>query len=139
MHSNTVSLFKEDNHRVADVQADVAPIIVRYGVAALLNYEAVPVALVPPIKLFLNLPGDIAEVTLIMIFEGFQTGDNCGLLLICGHVGPLDQHFPIGVRPKRIQSLLVVAGDHRDSIAVTLGDAEGLNPSWRYVHHLYLQ
>ena len=83
-----------------------------YRVAALLDYKAVPVALVPPIKLLLDLPGDIAEMTLVMIFESLQTGDNRGLLLISGHVCSLDQYFPICVRPERVQGLLVVAGDN---------------------------
>jgi len=39
------SLFEEDDHGVSNVEADVAPVVVGDGVAALLDDEAVPVAL----------------------------------------------------------------------------------------------
>ena len=65
-----ISLFEEDDHRVANVQTDVAAIVMCYGVTTLFNNETMPVAFIPPIELFFDLTGNIAKMTLIMILEG---------------------------------------------------------------------
>ena len=53
------SLLEQNDHRIANVEADIASIVVGYGVASLLNDKAVPVALIPPVKLLLDLASDI--------------------------------------------------------------------------------
>ena len=59
-----------------------------------------PVAFIPTIELFLDLTGDVAEMTYIMILEGFQTGDDRSLLLLCGHVSSLNEHFSVSIGTK---------------------------------------
>ena len=54
-----MSLFEQHNHRVADVEADVAAVVMRYRMTTFLYYKAVPIALVSSIKLLLNLSSDV--------------------------------------------------------------------------------
>jgi hypothetical protein len=50
------SLLEEHDHRVPDVEANIAAIVVGYRVAALFNHKAVPVPLILTIKLLFDLP-----------------------------------------------------------------------------------
>ena len=97
MELTAISLFEEYDHWVADVQANVAAVVVRYRVATFLDNEAVPVTLVPPIKIFLDLTGNVTEVARVVILERFQTRDDRRLLLVHGHVSPLNQYFSVSV------------------------------------------
>ena len=89
MHS-CWSLLEEDDHWIADVEAYVAAVIVRYGVAALLNDEAMPIAFKLSIKLVLDLSGNVAEVRLVVVLKCLQSCYDCALDLILGHVSAFD-------------------------------------------------
>ena len=54
--------------------------------ASLLDDEAVPVALVPPIELFFDLASDVRKVRLVVVLERFQARDDRRLLLLRRHV-----------------------------------------------------
>ena len=53
------SLLEKDDHGVANVETNVAAVVVSYGVATLLNYEAVPVALVLSVEFFFNFSRNV--------------------------------------------------------------------------------
>ena len=57
-----LSLFEEHHHWIANVQTDVAAVVVSDAVAAFFNHKTVPVPLVLPIKLFLDFTSDIREM-----------------------------------------------------------------------------
>ena len=56
-----------------------------------------PIPLVPLVEFLLDLPRDVREVRWVMIFKGFEAGDNGGLLLVLSHVSALDEDFAVGV------------------------------------------
>ena len=97
-----LSLFEEDYHRISNVQANVAPIIMCYRVTTFFNNKTVPVAFVPPIKLFFDLAGDITEMTLIVILKRLKTGDDRCLLFISRHVCSFDQYFSVSISTKGV-------------------------------------
>ena len=109
----------------------------RYGVATFFNHEAVPVTLVPTVKLLFYFTSDVREMTGVLVLKGLQTRDYRHLLLVRRHVRPFDQNFAVGVRSKRVQRLLVVTRDDRDRRTVPLSYAERLNASWCNVHHSF--
>ena len=94
------SLFKQNDHRVPNVQANVAAVIVSDRVSALLDHETVPGPLIPAIKLFLYLASDIREVIRLMALKRSQCSDNRMLNLILTHVRSLNQNTLISCAPK---------------------------------------
>ena len=96
------SLLEKDDHRVTNVQADVATVIVRYRMPTFLNDEAVPVAFITSIEFFFNFSRNVGEVAWVVIFEGLEAGDDGVLLLLRRHVSALDQHLSVGVRSERV-------------------------------------
>ena len=95
-----ISLLEKNHHRVADVKANVAAVIVSDRVTALLDHETVPVPLIPAIKLFLYLASDIREVIRLMALKRSQCSDNRMLNLILTHVRSLNQNTLISCAPK---------------------------------------
>ena len=67
---STNSLLEKNNHRVSNVQANVASIVMRNRVTSFLNDKAVPVTLVASIELFFNLSSDVWKVARVVILEG---------------------------------------------------------------------
>ena len=63
------SLLEEHNHGVADVQAYVAAIVMRYRMTTFLDYETVPISLISSIELFFDFTSDIWEMTWVVILE----------------------------------------------------------------------
>ena len=88
-------MLEEYYHRIADIEANIAAIVMRYRVTAFLNYEAMPVSFVFSIEFFLYLSRDVREMTYIVIFESPQASYNSMLLLVCSHVCPFNQHLPV--------------------------------------------
>ena len=132
------SLFKEDDHWVANVQANVAAVVMSYWVASFFNDKAMPIPLVPPVEFLLDLPRDVREVRRVMIFKGLQAGDNGRLLLVLSHVSALDQDFTVSICSHWVESLLVIASHHWNWAAVPLRNPKCLNASRRYVYHYKL-
>ena len=85
-HGSKGSLFEKDYHGVADVEADVAAVVVRDWVTTFLDNEAVPITLVPSIEFFFDLASDVGKVWWIVVLKGFQARDDRRLLLVCWHV-----------------------------------------------------
>ena len=62
LQKKACSLFEEDNHRVSNIKADVAAIVVCYGVSTFFNHKTMPVSLIFLVELLFNFSSNITEV-----------------------------------------------------------------------------
>lgn len=129
------SLFEEDDHGIANIETNIASIVVSYGVATLLDDEAVPIALVLPIKLLLDFTRDVREVVDLVRLKGLQSRDHSVLYFVLGHVGPLDQDALVGLATEVLKHILVIAGYDRDRGAIFARDPEREQPSRSNINH----
>ena len=130
------SLFKQNDHRVSYVQANVATVVVGDRVSTLLDHEAVPIPLIFAIKLLLYFACDIRKVTWLMALKSSQSGDNRMLNLVLTHVGPLNQYTLVGRAPKLLQRVLVIAGDYRYGATISPRDSKRQDSSGRHIYHV---
>ena len=107
-------------------------------VAALLNDEAVPIALVLSIKFVLDLTSYVAEMRLVVVFKCFQGSYDGALNFVDAHVGSLDEHFAVCAAAKGSQGVGVVAGNHGNRTAIAPCNSKRLNSGWRNVNHVFL-
>ena len=84
------SLFEENDHGIANIEADVTTVVVGDRMTTLFYHEAMPVPVIFTVELFFDFSRDVGEVRHIMIFEGAQRGYDCMLLLILRHISPLN-------------------------------------------------
>ena len=115
-HRSHCSLFKENDHVVVDVQANVAVGLILYGEAATENDQAVPRLPEFVVELRLHILCDVRVVRRAEALEALDYRDNGGLGHLSIHVVPLDPDFTIGCATIDLQRVPVVTG-HNDGLS----------------------
>ena len=133
------SLFKQNNHVVVNIQADIAVGLILDGKAASENDETMPGLPKFVVEFGLDVFCDIRVVRRPKSLQALDHGNHCCLCHLCIHVVPLNPDLPVGGASINFEGVAVVTSDDDGLGAIGSADAVRLHLRCYYFDHFFFR
>ena len=130
-----MSLFKEHNHIVVDVHADVAVRLILNRETAPKQAQTVPRLVIPVVELSLYVLRDVRIVARPETLQRLDRAHHRHLRHLWIHVVPLNPNPPVRILPIDVQRVPVVARHHHRLRPIRAPHSVSLNLSGHYFYH----